>query len=106
MCPRAHDAITRMDRICNADSEEIIDNYFKKANCMPIVVNEEASAVPATAEPGALNNDALDDDIENAIGCLSIELSVGDDANTRDNFSGTIFLGIGVIFPTEDIVKA
>ena len=39
---------------------------------MKIVVNEDAVAVPASAEPGALNNDAIDYDIANAIGGLSI----------------------------------
>ena len=35
-----HDDITRMDRIWNTDSEEVIVKCFKKANCMPIVVNK------------------------------------------------------------------
>ena len=62
--------------------------------------------MPAAAEPDALTNDALDDDIENYIGDIRIELSVEDDANTRDEFLGTIFLGNGVNLPTEDILKA
>ena len=104
--PYVHDAITRMDRICNGASEEIIVKYFKNSNCMPIVVNEHASAVLAAAEPDALNNDAFDDDIANAIEGIRIELSVENDANTRDDFAGTVLLGSGVNFPTEDIVKA
>ena len=60
----------------------------------------------AAAETDALNNDALDDDIENSIGGLRIELSVEGDANTRDDFSGTVFIGSGVNLPTEDIIKA
>ena len=45
---------------------------FKKTHYMPIIVNEEASAVPETEELDALNNDALDDDIVNAIRDLMI----------------------------------
>ena len=33
------------------------------SNCMRIVVSEEAAAVPASVEPGSLNNDPLDDEI-------------------------------------------
>ena len=62
--------------------------------------------MPAASEPDALNNDALDDDITNSIGDLRIELSVEDDATTRDDFVGTVFLGSCVNLPTEDIVKA
>ena len=40
---------------------------FKKSNCTPIVVNEEAAEVPAAAEPDAINNDPLDYDIANSI---------------------------------------
>ena len=58
--------------IWNEASEEIIVKCFKKVNCMKIVVNEDSVAVPASAEPGALNNDAIDYDIANAIGGLSI----------------------------------
>ena len=36
--------------------------------------------MPAEVEPDALNNDELDDNIANAIGDLSIALSVEDDA--------------------------
>ena len=104
--PHVRDDTTMMYRILNAASEERILKCFKNTNCMPIVVNEEAAAVPAAEEPDALNNYALDYDITNAIGGLRIELSVGDDANTRGDFSGTVFLGSGVNFPTEDIVKA
>ena len=81
-----------MDRICKAVSEENIVNCFKKANYMPIVVNEEAEAVPETAEPDALNNDALDDETTNAIGDLRIEISVDNDANTGYDFVGNLFL--------------
>ena len=70
---------------------------------MPIVVNEEAAAVPAVAEPDELNNDALDDDIADAIGDLRVELNVEDDANTSDDFVGTVFLGSSVNLKTEDI---
>ena len=59
---------------------------------MPTVVNEEAPSVPAAAEPDALNNYALDDDIANYIGGLRIELSVEDNANTRDDFQGPYLL--------------
>ena len=48
--------------------------------------------MPAAAETDALNNYALDDDIENVIGGLRIESSVDNDSNTRDAFSGTVFL--------------
>ena len=95
-----------MYRIWNAASEESIVKCFKKANCMEIVVNGEAAAVPEAAEPDANNNYELDDDIVNAIEGLRIELSVEDDANTRDDFAGSVFLGSGVNFPTEDTVKA
>ena len=67
---------------------------------MPIVPNEEASAVPASAEPDSLNNYALDDDIKNAIGGVRIELSVEDYSNTKNYFAGTVFLGSGVNLPT------
>ena len=63
---------------------------------MPIVFNEEAASVPATVEPDALNNDALDNEIENAIRGIRIELSVDYDANIRDDFAGNVFLGSGV----------
>ena len=76
LLPHVHDAITRMDRIWNAASEESIVKCFKKANCMPILFNEEEAAVPAATEPDALNNDSLDDDIVNSIGDIRIELSV------------------------------
>ena len=105
-CPHVHDAITRMDRIWDAASEESIVNYFKKDNCMPIVVNERVAAVPAAAEPDALKNDALYYEIANFIGDLRIELIVEDDVNTRDDFVGAVFLGSSVNFPAEDIVKA
>ena len=39
---------------------------------MPIVVNEEAAAVPMVEEPDALNNDSLYNDILNSIGDLRI----------------------------------
>ena len=89
-----------MDSIWNVDSEENIVKCFKKANCMKIVFNEESAAVPTAAEHDVLNNDELDFDISNSIGGLRIELSVEDDANTRDNFAGTLFLGSGVNLPT------
>ena len=73
---------------------------------MQIVVNEEAASVPSAAEPDAINNDSLDYETENAIGGLRIELSVQDNSNTRDHFSGTAFLGSVVNFPTQDIIKA
>ena len=73
---------------------------------MPIVVNEEAASVPAAAKPDAIKNDSLDYETENAIGGLRIELSVQDNSNTRDHFSGTAFLGSVVNFPTQDIIKA
>ena len=73
---------------------------FKNSNCTPIVVNEEAAEVPTSAEPDAINYDALAYDIENTIGGIIIELSVEDDANTRDYFEGALFIGSGVNFPT------
>ena len=59
---------------------------------MPIVVNEEAAAVPAAEDPDELIIDALDDDIANLIEDLRIELCVEDDANTRDDFQGPYLL--------------
>ena len=106
MIPHVHDAITRMDRVWSAASEESIVKCFKKANYTPIVFNEEASVVPAAAEPEALNKYALDADILNTIEDLRTELSVEDDANTRDYFLGNVFIESSVNFPTEDIVKA
>ena len=73
---------------------------------MPIVVNGEVAAVTEAAEPDAFNNDKLDYDIANTIGDLRIELSVEDDANTRNDFIGTLFIGSDVKCPTEDIGKA
>ena len=73
LLPHVHDSIISMYRIWDVASEENIMKCFKKVNCMPIVVNEEAEAVPEAAEPDALNNDLLDDDITNTIGVLSIE---------------------------------
>ena len=61
--PHVHDDITRTYRIWNTASEESIVECFKKSNCMRIVVSEEAAAVPASVEPGSLNNDSLDDEI-------------------------------------------
>ena len=40
---------------------------------MKIVVNEKAATVPDLAEPDAMNNDAIDVDIENDFGDLRIE---------------------------------
>ena len=56
--------------------------------------------MPAAAEPDVINNDSLDYDVSNSIGGLRIELSVEDDANTRDDLAGTLFLGSGVNLPT------
>ena len=73
---------------------------------MTIVVNGDEAAVPVAAGPDALNIDSLYDDIVNIIGDIRIELSVEDDSNIRDDFVGTVFLGSGVTFSTEDIVNA
>ena len=98
-------AITGMDSILNTASEESIVKCSKKANCMPSVVNEESAAVPTAAEYDELNNDALDYDIANSTGGLRSELSVEYDANTRDDFAVTVFIGSDVSLPTDDILK-
>ena len=57
------------------------------------------------AESDALNNYALYDDIANSIGYIRIELIVEDEANTRDDFEGTLFLESGVNFPKKGYCK-